>query len=219
MEPKNILTVAGIILVSLGGLYFLLDFLIPDSQDYVDDIPAYAKSVKGGEIENLQPNVMPNSGKNVIADIKHDCESDLSNCFALLAEDPGGMAKISVCGLVVADLTSMLDPDNDDHLLWAREGQAYSVQNILDKNPFLVDNTGTAVLLRDYEHDGYPRGMNNINQQYCVEGLLYLASPNDGWIVVDFFEESGGCMSFVEEHGHNFPMPEMLKLVKLHCST
>ena len=219
MDPKNMLIGSGIILFSLVSLYFLIDFLTPDSEDYVDDIPAYARAVKEGGIENVEPNVMPNAGKNIIADVKHDCEGDLSNCFALLAEDPGGMAKISVCGLVVADLTSMLDPDNDDHLLWAREGQAYSVQNILDKNPFLVDSTGTAVLLRDYEHDGYPRGMNNINQQYCVEGLLYLASPNDGWIVVDSFEESGGCMSFVEEHGHNFPMPEMLRLGKLHCST
>ena len=64
MEPKNILTVAGIILVSLGSLYFLLDFLIPDSQDYVDDIPAYAKSVKGGEIENLDDGTLISAFKN-----------------------------------------------------------------------------------------------------------------------------------------------------------
>ena len=77
MDPKNMLIGTGIILFSLVSLYFLIDFLTPDSEDYVDDIPANARAVKEGGIENVEPNVMPNAGKNIIADVKHDCEGDL----------------------------------------------------------------------------------------------------------------------------------------------
>ena len=210
MELKSTLIVAGIVLVSL---YLLLGFLIPDNQDYVYDAPAYV-------IPDAQQNVVsPDAESDIILDVKYTCENNLSKCFSLLRNDPGGLAEVSVCGLVITDVTSKLDLDNPDHFLWAWQGDAPDIQKILDKNPFLVDSSGTAILLRDDEDGGYPMGMRNINQQYCVEGLMYLEGPNDGWIVVYSFKQSGGCMSFVDDYGHIFPSPEMLRLIKFHCNT
>ena len=213
MKLKSTLTATGIVLVSLVSLYLLLGFLIPDDQDYVDNIPPYA-------MPNAQQNfISPDEESNIIVDVKYTCENDLSKCFSLLRNDPGGLAEISVCGLVVADVISKLDLDDREQFLWAWQGDAQGIQEILDKNPFLVDMSGTAILLRDDENVGYPKGMEKINQQYCVEGLMYLESPNDGWVVVYSFEQSGDCMSFVDEYGHTFPSPEMLRLIKFHCDT
>ena len=99
MELKSTLIVAGIVLVSL---YLLLGFLIPDNQDYVYDAPAYV-------IPDAQQNVVsPDAESDIILDVKYTCENNLSKCFSLLRNDPGGLAEVSVCGLVVTDVISKL---------------------------------------------------------------------------------------------------------------
>ena len=77
MKLKSTLIATGIVLVSLVSLYLLLGFLIPDDQDYVDNIPPYA-------MPNAQQNVIsPDEESNIIVDVRYTCENDLSKCFSL----------------------------------------------------------------------------------------------------------------------------------------
>ena len=190
MEIKSVIVGLGI---SLIVVYFFV-FAPSDDISYVD------------EPIDSEPEI----------NVKYSCKNELSGCVSSLESDPDEIANVSVCGLVVADLTSMLDINNPDHMLFAIEGGAESIQELLNKNPMFIHQSGEAAMLTGV-NGGYPSGISNINQQYCIEGIMYW--DKEGWIIPYDIEQSGGCMSFVENYGQNFPNSGMLRLVKIHCLT